>query len=162
MNRRELMVLPGAAALVASQGLMQAAPVSKRAPGAPAQLSHKAVMKYSSSKWIAKIPKSEKKSAKYINSLVLLLSLSSNQQAAATAIFTSALASLDAVRADSKTAKTNLNEAVRRNDSAGISTAATALGTLRAQRKLTAANASAAFFQVLTADQQQKLTSFQG
>jgi hypothetical protein len=160
MNRRQMMMIPGVA-LVAHRGFAQVAHMSE--PGsvrAVPHVSHKVLLKFSRPKAISKVPKNEAKSAKYLSSLTTLLSLTSDQQAQAGTIFAAAVTAHAALRTNLKTARTNLGTAIRNNDSAGINQASGAIGNLTAQITAAGANANAAFFQILTPDQQSKLAQF--
>jgi Spy/CpxP family protein refolding chaperone len=158
MNRRQMIMLPGVA-LVAQQVSAQAA----QAPGAgsrPASqhVSHKVLLKYDRPKAISKVPKSAAKTAKYLSSLTTLLGLSSAQQEQATAIFAAAVAARTPIRANMKTTRQALTTAIKNNNSTGIAQLSVALGNLTGQHTAAGANANAAFYQILTADQQSMLT----
>jgi poly-gamma-glutamate capsule biosynthesis protein CapA/YwtB (metallophosphatase superfamily) len=160
MNRRQMMILPGAA-LMANRGSAQV--VQRFGPGfeRPAQrVSPKVLLKYSRLKAISKVPKTEAKSAKYLSSLTTLLSLSSDQQAQATTVFGAAVTTQAALRKSLKAARESLGAAVMKNDSAGINQASGAIGMLTAQITAAGAKANAAFYQILTPDQQSKLAQF--
>jgi Spy/CpxP family protein refolding chaperone len=60
-----------------------------------------------------------------------------------------------------KTAHEALDAAVKSNDSAGITQAATNIGNLMAQMVAAHAKASAAFYQILTPDQQAKFNQLE-
>ncbi|MGA2741660.1 MAG: Spy/CpxP family protein refolding chaperone [Bryobacteraceae bacterium] len=96
-----------------------------------------------------------------VNYLTTLLNLTSAQQQQATAIFTSAATAETSVHSSMKTARQSLNTAVQANDAAGIEQAATTIGNLTAQTTANQAKAEAAFYQILTAAQQAKLTQFE-
>jgi Spy/CpxP family protein refolding chaperone len=151
-------MLPGVA-LVAQQVSAQAAQV----PGAgfkPAsqRVSHKVLLKYDRPKAISKVPKTEAKTAKYLNSLNALLGLTSAQQQQAAAIFAAAVTVRTAIRGNMKVARQGLTTAIKNNDSAGISQLSASLGNLTGQHTAAGASANAAFYQILTADQQKQLT----
>jgi Spy/CpxP family protein refolding chaperone len=93
-----------------------------------------------------------------VNFLTTLLSLTNNQQTEATTILTNAAASAAAVRTSLRTARQTLADAVTRNDTATIDQASTAIGNLTGQLTSTEAKSDAAFFQMLTPDQQTKFT----
>jgi Spy/CpxP family protein refolding chaperone len=88
--------------------------------------------------------------------LTTILSLSSAQQQQALAIFTNAGNSETNWHDSMKAAHEALDTAVKSNDSAGISQAATSIGDLSAQMITAHAKADAAFYQILTADQKTK------
>lgn len=85
-----------------------------------------------------------------------VLSLNSDQQTKATSIFTTAESSLSSVRAGMKSAHSALITAIEANDTNGISTAATQIGNLTAQEIQAHAEAQAAFYAILTPEQQTK------
>lgn len=160
MNRRDVIMLSGVA-LAAHRGMAQVEQISR--PGSAASLPHvspKVLLKYSRPKSASKVPKTEAKTAKYLSSLNALLALSAAQQQQATSIFAAAATAQAAVRNNLKAARQSLNSAIRNNDTAAISQASTAIGGLKAQLTAAGANANAAFYVLLTADQQSKLTQF--
>jgi Spy/CpxP family protein refolding chaperone len=87
-----------------------------------------------------------------------LLSLTSAQQQQALTLFTNAASSESPLHQQDRAAHETLEAAVRNNDGASISQAATTIGNLAAQRAEIHARAEAAFYQVLTPSQQSKLT----
>ena len=156
MNRRQMFMLPGAA-LVAHQGLAQAAQMSQAGPvRASDHVSHKVLLKYSRPKTISKVPKNEAKSAKYLSALTTLLSLTADQQQQATAILAPAVTAHGALRTNLKNARQSLSSAIKNNDSAGINQAAVTIGNLTAQLTAAGANANAALYRILSPDQQSK------
>ncbi len=88
--------------------------------------------------------------------LTSLLTLSSAQQASATSIFTQEYTTLATLQTSMQTARTALTTAITGNATATISTEAAAIGSLTTQEVQAQAAAQAAFYQVLTADQQTK------
>jgi Spy/CpxP family protein refolding chaperone len=155
MNRRQMVILPGIA-LAATRGFSQTSQAAAQSSSA-ATLSHKAIAHYSRLKSFSSVPKSAGKQAKYIAFLTTHLSLMSNQQAQLASIFAAASASDAEVKTNIKATRRSPGESVRNNDGAGINKTSAAIGTLVAQRHTIGANANAAFFQLLTADQQAKL-----
>ncbi len=91
-----------------------------------------------------------------IQHLTTLLSLTSAQQAQALTIFTKSEATASTVFEQLKTAHAALQNAVKKNDADAIDSAATTIGNLT--KELTASHAAgdAAFYQILTPDQQTK------
>jgi hypothetical protein len=158
MNRRQMVILPGVA-LAATSGFAQTQEASASAAGS-GTVSHKAISHYSRPKSLYTFPKSGAKQAKYITFLTALLALAPNQQAEAASIFANTSASDAEVKKSMKTARQHLGESVRNNDGAGMRQTSAAIGTLAAQRHAVGAGASAAFLQILTADQQAKLNQF--
>jgi|HubBroStandDraft_1064217.scaffolds.fasta_scaffold259767_1 Spy/CpxP family protein refolding chaperone len=159
MNRRQMVILPGIA-LAASQGFSQSQQTAATPATGSGGLSHKAVAHYSRLKSFYTIPKSEAKQVKYISFLTTLLSLTPNQQTAAANIFATASTSHATVKKSMKAARQSLGEAVKNNDSAGINQNSAAIGTLAGQRHSIGASANAAFFQILSGDQQAKFNQF--
>ena len=88
--------------------------------------------------------------------LTKLLDLTSTQQAQATAIFTAQQTALAGVMTSMDTARTALKSAVDTNNAGGIDAAAEQIGTLTAQQIQGQSKAEAAFFAILTPDQQSK------
>jgi Spy/CpxP family protein refolding chaperone len=91
-----------------------------------------------------------------VDSLTTQLSLTSAQQQQATTIFTNAATAGASVHGNLKVAHQNLEAAVKINDTAGIDAAATAIGNFTAQQIANESKAHAAFYQILTPDQQAK------
>ncbi len=89
--------------------------------------------------------------------LTTVLNLTAAQQQQATTIFTNAANSGSTLRDSMKTAHQALDTAIKNNDSAGIEQAATNIGNLMAQRIAAEAKANAAFYQILTPDQRNKM-----
>ena len=154
MNRREMFTLP-AVALVARQGIAQGAQVSQPAG---LHVSHKVLLKYARPKEISKVPKSAAKTTKYLNSLTALLGLTQSQQQQATTIFAAAVTTHATIKSNMKAARQSLTTAIMNNDSGGIGQASMAIGSLTAQLTAAGANANAAFYQILTTDQKNKLS----
>ncbi len=89
------------------------------------------------------------------------LDLTAAQQQQATTIFTNAASAQTTLHASLKTAHDGLNSAIKNNDTAGIDQAAATIGNLTAQMISNHARSQAAFFQILTPDQQTKMTQFE-
>jgi len=94
--------------------------------------------------------------------LTTLLMLSSGQQAEATGIFNTEQTALSSVASSIKTARTALQTAVQGNDTAGISTAAGAIGTLTTTEVTAQATANAAFWAILSPTQQTQYKTLGG
>lgn len=92
--------------------------------------------------------------------LTTLLDLTASEQEQATTIFTNACTADVTVRASMKTARQSLNTAVQNNDTNGINAAAGQIGTLTGQLVANNALAEAAFYLILTPEQQSKLTAY--
>jgi Spy/CpxP family protein refolding chaperone len=88
--------------------------------------------------------------------LTKLLDLTSAQQTQATTIFTTEQTALATLRTSIQTARTALQTAIKSNDTATIGTESTQIGTLTGQEVLAQGTADAAFYAILTADQQSK------
>lgn len=84
------------------------------------------------------------------------LTLSTAQQSQATSIFAAEATANQSVMASMVQARAALNTAIKGNDSAGIATAANTIGTLTAQMTTNNGKAQAAFYAILTPDQQTK------
>jgi Spy/CpxP family protein refolding chaperone len=95
--------------------------------------------------------------ADLVKRLTKLLDLTSTQQASATTYFTTEQGTLTTVAASMKTERSALQTAVLKNDTAGISAAATQIGDLTTQRVSAVATADASFYAILTPEQQEKL-----
>jgi DNA-directed RNA polymerase specialized sigma subunit len=157
MNRRQMVILPGAA-LAASAAFSQT--LSGAVSSASGNLSHKAIARYSRIKTSYKVPKSARKQAKYISFLSTLLTLSPGQQAEAASIFATAGAAEHELKQTVKAHKKSLRDTVTGNDVAAIGRASSAIGLIAAQRHLIGAKANAAFIQILTPDQQSTFSQF--
>jgi len=90
------------------------------------------------------------------------LSLTAAQQEQATTIFLAAATSEDSARNSMKTAHDALKTAVKNNDGAAIDAAAKTIGTLTAQSISAEAKAQAAFYQILTPEQQSNRAALGG
>ena len=94
--------------------------------------------------------------ANMVDHFTKLLDLTSSQQALATTIFTNQQTALQALQTPMQAAQTALETAVTSNT--GLSAAATQIGSLTAQQVLVQATGDAAFYAILTPDQQTKCT----
>ena len=101
-------------------------------------------------------PTAEQMVANRVARLTKLLDLNTAQQAQATAIFTAEQTALAGLRTSMDAARTALKTAVDANDAGGIDAAATQIGSLTAQQIQGQSKAEAAFFAILTTDQQSK------
>ena len=91
--------------------------------------------------------------------LTTLLTLTSAQQTQATTIFTTEETSTSGLWGSMKSAHTALKTAIEANDVATIGTVSTQIGGLEAQQVQAHAIADAAFYALLTGDQQTKFNS---
>jgi Spy/CpxP family protein refolding chaperone len=96
-----------------------------------------------------------------VNFLTTVLSLTAAQQQQATTIFTNAANATSSLHSSMKTAHDSLKTAIKSNDTAGIDQAAATIGNLTAQLVSGQAKAHAAFYQILTPDQQNKLSQLE-
>jgi Spy/CpxP family protein refolding chaperone len=166
MNRRQMVLLPGAA-LLAGEAYAQSqsnAAVSKAPISSGSLSAHKALKltsKYGRSKYAYKIPKTAAKQEKYIGFLSTLLSLTTTQQQQANSIFSAAIASKTALRSQVQAAHDALSEAVKTNNATTINQASAAIGALGAQKRALGAQANSNFYQILTPAQQATLSAFQ-
>ena len=97
--------------------------------------------------------------ANQVARLTNLLTLTTAQQAQATTIFTNALTAITPLQTSLATAEQGLPAAVKSNATATIDQLATSIGSLQAQIISIQNKADAAFYAILTADQQTKLSS---
>ena len=88
--------------------------------------------------------------------LTTLLDLTSTQQNSATTIFTSEETSLATIRTSMHTARTALQTDIKNDNTADIAVQAATIGTLTSQEVQAQGTADAAFYAILTADQQSK------
>ncbi len=88
--------------------------------------------------------------------LTTLLTLTTAQQTSATNIFTTEETALAALRTAEQTAHTAMTTAIEKNDANGITLAATQLGKIATDEAHATGTAEAAFYALLTADQQTK------
>jgi Spy/CpxP family protein refolding chaperone len=94
--------------------------------------------------------------ANQVARLTKLLDLTSSQQTQATTIFTTEQTALATLRTSMQTARTALQAAIKSNDRATIGMEAAQIGTFTGDEVQAQATASAAFYAILTADQQSK------
>ena len=99
--------------------------------------------------------------ANIVARLTTLLDLTSAQQAMATTIFTAQATSDQSIGAQMQTAQAALQTAVTSNSTSGIASAASTIGSLTTQKVTADAGADAAFYAILTPDQQTKYASLQ-
>lgn len=94
--------------------------------------------------------------ARRVSRLTTVLTLSSAQQTQAAAIFSDEEASSKTIRNSMRAAHRALQTAIQNNDAAGITTQATQIGALTTQEIESRSKAEAAFYALLSADQQAK------
>jgi Spy/CpxP family protein refolding chaperone len=96
-----------------------------------------------------------------IDFLTKQLSLTPQQQQQATTIFGEIANNAKATHDQMRTAHDNLKAAIQKNDTAAIEQAANTIGSLNTQMILAHAKAQAAFYQILTPDQQAKMNDLE-
>ena len=94
--------------------------------------------------------------ANRVTRLTALLNLTTTQQTQTTIIFTTEQTAISGLLSSLQTARATLQTAIQNNDTAAIATQATLIGNLTTQQVEASANAEAAFYALLTADQQTK------
>lgn len=94
-----------------------------------------------------------------VSRLTTLLALTDAQATQATAIFTSAQTATQNILPNIAAARQSLAAAVQKNDTASIDQLAATLGTLTGQLTAINSKADAAFYALLTADQQAKFAA---
>jgi Spy/CpxP family protein refolding chaperone len=97
-----------------------------------------------------------------VSMLTSMLSLTDAQQTTATALFTDVETASATIRSNSKTNRQSLTAAIKKNDAASIESLAVAAGTISGQLTAIQSKAEAAFYAILTADQQTKYDSMPG
>jgi Spy/CpxP family protein refolding chaperone len=102
-------------------------------------------------------PSAAERAQHHLQFLTTALSLTAAQQQQATAIMNSAATAEDAAHANMKAAHETLHAAIKTNDPGAIDQAAAVIGNLTAQTTAIHAKAMAAFYQILTPEQQTKL-----
>jgi Spy/CpxP family protein refolding chaperone len=88
--------------------------------------------------------------------LTTLLDLTSAQQTSATTIFTTEETALGTIRSSMHTARTALQTDIKSDNAADIAVQSAAIGTLTSQEVQAQSTADAAFYAILTSDQQSK------
>src|SRR6476646_7258601 len=121
MNRRQLIMFSGAAMAANEVAHAQAAPAVN------ANIL-KTLIQYNRARTTYKIPKSEDKGTKYVGSLSAALGLSIGQREEAARIFNVATAARATLRAQFKTARQGLRQAIYTNDTNAIGQATTIMG----------------------------------
>jgi len=91
-----------------------------------------------------------------VNRLATLLGLTDAQKTQATTIFTNAFTASQAIQTNLDTARQSLDAAVTANSTATIDQVAGTIGTLQGQLLAINSKADAAFYAILTSDQQTK------
>jgi Spy/CpxP family protein refolding chaperone len=97
-----------------------------------------------------------------VERLTHMLNLTSDQQTQATTIFTNAQTANQSVMTNLQQARTSLASAIKSNDANSIATLSSQIGTLTGQMTANSAKADAAFYAILTSDQQSKYNPMGG
>ena len=97
----------------------------------------------------------------HLKMMTTLLNLTPAQQQQAATIFTKAAQADEPIHQSMKTAHENLHAAIKGNDLAAMEQAANAIGSNMTQFTLNRARSEAAFYQILTPEQQAKLSEFE-
>src|SRR5258706_1686680 len=97
-----------------------------------------------------------------VERLTTLLNLTTAQASQATTIFTNAATTSAALQTTLGTDRTSLQAAIKSNAATTIDQLSTAIGTLQCQVLSIQSKADAAFYAILTSDQQTKLDSLGG
>jgi len=100
--------------------------------------------------------------AHQVDRLTTLLTLTDAQKQQATTIFTNAAAAQTPIRTNLQTAHTSLVAAVRGGDTASLDNVAAQIGSLTGQEVDVQSKAQAAFYKLLTPDQQAKYQAGRG
>ena len=159
MRRRDLIMFSGAA-VATGASIAQGQQLKSVSRAVTQHSTAKTLLKYSRAKASYKLPKNEAKAAKYVSSLTAALSLSPSQQQQALTIFSQAASVRTNIKTQAKAARKSLSDAVRTGDAGGISQLSTVIANLKAQRISAGASAHAAFYQLLTPDQQSQTLQF--
>ena len=107
------------------------------------------------------LPTPAEMTANRVARLTTLLTLTTDQQTQATAIFTKEQSAESSVLTSMQAARKSLQTAVQTNDAAGITASATQIGALTTELVADQARADAAFYAILTAEQQAKYNELQ-
>lgn len=94
-----------------------------------------------------------------VDRLATLLNLTDAQKTSATTIFTNAYTAGEDVRTKLQANRQSLSDAIKKNDTAAIDTLSATAGTLSGQLTAIESKAEAAFYALLTPDQQAKYDS---
>ena len=97
-----------------------------------------------------------------VNMLTTLLSLTDAQKADATTMFSNAFTASQGIQSNLRSTRQSLSDAVKKNDGAAIDTLAITTGTLSGQLTSIESKAEAAFYAILTTDQQTKYNAMPG
>ncbi|MBV6430979.1 MAG: hypothetical protein IANPNBLG_01101 [Bryobacteraceae bacterium] len=104
-------------------------------------------------------PDPQRMTERRVNFLTRSLNLTDAQKSQATTIFTNAATAAQSVHTNMQTARQSLRDAVKKNDAAAIDQASQTIGNLTGQLTSIESKANAAFYAILTPDQQTKFDS---
>ena len=93
---------------------------------------------------------------RHVDMLARFLNLTDDQKSSALTIFTKAETDSRSIRTSLQTNRQSISDAVKKNDVSAIDSLATEAGTLNGQLIAIESKAEAAFYAILTADQQTK------
>lgn len=108
-----------------------------------------------------KLPSATEVAQHQVKMLTTLLSLTSAQQQQAKTIYLGAAQAEETARASEKTARDALRAAIKNNDISTIDQVSSSLAETMAQSTAIHAKADAAFYQILTGEQQSKLSELE-
>jgi Spy/CpxP family protein refolding chaperone len=108
-----------------------------------------------------KAPSATDMAARHVKKLTTLLTLGTAQQQQATTIYTTAATSEQSLHESEKQTHDSLRTAIKGNDTAMIDQLSNSIAQTAAQLTSVRAKADAAFYQILTADQQAKLSELE-
>jgi len=108
-----------------------------------------------------KPPSAAEIATRHVKTLTTLLSLTPAQKQQATTIYTNAAKSEQTVIETQKEIRDNLRSAIKNNDTGGIDQVSNSIAQSTAELTSVRAKADAAFFQILSAEQQAKLSELE-
>ena len=106
-------------------------------------------------------PTPEEMAQHEVSRYTTLLSLSSQQEADATTVFTTAATTESTLRTNERTTHQTLQAVIKTDDAAAIEQAATTLGQINGEMLAARALAQAKFYSTLTADQKTKFAELE-
>ena len=106
-------------------------------------------------------PSSAERAQRQVKALTTLLNLTSTQQQQATTIYGNAAKAEQAVHQSEKDVQESLHNAIKNNDTAAIDEISSTLAQSMAQATSIKAKADAAFYQILSAEQQSKFSDLE-
>jgi Spy/CpxP family protein refolding chaperone len=106
-------------------------------------------------------PSATERTQHHVKMLTTLLNLTAAQQQQATTIFTAEANAQQNLHESEKSSHDSLRNAIKSNDTAAIDQVAAAMAQSHAQAISTRAKADAAFYQILTPEQQTKMSDLE-